>query len=77
MVIKILGTGCPNDKKMERNVRKAIKQLGIDRDVDIENITDIKEIVKYGVIKTPGLIVDGVIKVYGRVPSVKEIKEYL
>ena len=75
MIIKILGTGCSNCKKLEENTRKAVEELGIE--ATIEKVTDIKEIMKYGVMKTPALVVDEKVKTMGRVPKSEEIKKYI
>jgi len=75
MVIKILGSGCANCKKLESNVREAVKELGIE--ATIEKVQDFKDIAAYGVMRTPALVVDEQVKVMGRVPSVEEIKKYL
>jgi small redox-active disulfide protein 2 len=75
MVIKILGTGCAKCHQLEENTRKAVADLGID--ATIEKVEDMKDIVKYGVMRTPALVVDEKIKVMGRVPSSEEIKKYL
>lgn len=75
MVIKILGTGCANCKKLEENTRKAVEELGLD--ASVEKVTEIKDIMKYGVMKTPALVVDEKVKIMGRVPSSDEIKKYL
>lgn len=71
MIIKILGTGCSKCNKLENNTREAVESLGLE--VDIEKITDFKEIVKYGVLQTPALVVDDIVKTYGSLPSTKEI----
>ncbi|WP_058485017.1 thioredoxin family protein [Defluviitalea phaphyphila] len=75
MVIKILGSGCANCKKLEANAREAVKELGIE--ATIEKVQDFKDIMAYGVMKTPALVVDEKVKVMGRVPSVEDIKQYL
>lgn len=75
MIIKVLGTGCSNCKKLEENTRKAVELLGIE--ATIEKVTDIKDIMSFGVMKTPALVVDGKVKIMGRVPSAEEIKQYL
>ncbi|HEY5525555.1 MAG TPA: thioredoxin family protein [Clostridium sp.] len=75
MIIKILGTGCSNCKRLEANAKKAIEELGVE--ATIEKVTDIKEIMKYGVMKTPAIVVDEKVKAYGRVPTAEEIKKYL
>ncbi|SHK00804.1 small redox-active disulfide protein 2 [Clostridium amylolyticum] len=75
MVIKILGTGCSNCKKLEENAKKAVEELGLD--AVVEKVSDIKEIMSYGVMKTPALVVDGKVKVMGRVVTSEDIKKYL
>ena len=75
MNIKILGSGCSNCKKLEDNTRTAVKELGIE--AIIEKVTDIKEIMKYGVMSTPALVVDEKVKFMGKVASSEDIKKYL
>lgn len=75
MDIKVLGTGCANCTKLEANAKKAVEELGID--AQIEKVQDIADIMGYGVISTPGLVVDGAVKIAGRVASVEEIKNIL
>ena len=75
MVIKVLGSGCANCKKLEANVKQAVGELGID--AEIEKVTDFKDILSYGVMKTPALVVDEQVKVMGRVISAEEVKKYL
>lgn len=75
MVIKILGKGCANCKKLEQNAKQAILELGVD--ATVEKVQDIKEIVGYGVMRTPALVVDEQVKVVGKVASVEEIKDIL
>jgi small redox-active disulfide protein 2 len=75
MLIKVLGTGCANCKKLEENTRKAVAELGLD--ASIEKVEKIQDIMKYGVMKTPALVVDEKVKIMGRVPSPEEIKKYL
>jgi len=70
--LQILGTGCPKCKKLTENSEKAAKELGIE--YEIEKVTDINEIMKFGVMMTPALAVDGDVKVVGKVASVEEIK---
>ncbi len=73
--IPILGTGCPKCKKLAENAEAAAKELGIE--FEIEKVTDINEIMKFGVIMTPALVVDGDVKVVGKVPSTDEINQML
>ncbi|NPC94483.1 thioredoxin family protein [Bacillus sp. WMMC1349] len=67
MNIKILGTGCRNCQTLEQNVRKALDQSG--KEAEIEKVTDIQEIISYGVMSTPGIVIDGEVKSTGRVLS--------
>jgi small redox-active disulfide protein 2 len=73
--IQILGTGCPKCKKLAENADAAAKQLGIE--YTLEKVTDIKEIMKFGVMITPALVVDGNVKVTGKVPTVEEIQNFI
>jgi len=75
MEIKVLGPGCAKCHALEKNVKTAVAELGLN--VEIAHITDIKEIMEYGVFMTPGLVVDGVVKVAGKVASKEEIKKLL
>ena len=65
--LQILGTGCPKCRKLAENAEAAAGALGVE--YEIEKITDINEIVKFGVMLTPALVVDGKVKVAGRVPD--------
>ena len=73
--IQILGTGCPKCKKLADNAQSAAEALGIE--YEIEKVTDINEIMKFGVMITPALVVDGQVKAVGKVPEVEEIKSLL
>jgi len=73
--IKILGSGCPKCRKLAELVEEAALELGLD--YRIEKITEINDIIGYGVMLTPALVVDGSVKVSGSVPSKAEIIEYL
>ncbi len=75
MKIQILGTGCSKCKKLAANAEDAIRQLGIK--CEIEKVTDINEIMRFGVMMTPALVVDGDVKVIAKVASVEEIKAIL
>jgi small redox-active disulfide protein 2 len=75
MNIKILGMGCPNCQKLEANVRQALAELKIE--AQVEKITEIQDIMSYGIMGTPALVIDGEVKIYGRVAEAKEIKELL
>lgn len=73
--IEILGTGCPKCKKLEEQAREAAAQLNLECDIVKEE--DIQKIMEYGVMMTPALVVDGQVKVTGKVPSVDDIKQIL
>jgi small redox-active disulfide protein 2 len=73
--IQILGTGCPKCKKLTENAEMAANDLGLD--YVLEKVTDINEIMKFGVWRTPGLAVDGKVKSSGKVLSMEEIKKLL
>lgn len=73
--IKILGTGCPKCTKLAENTEAAAKELGID--YEMSKVTEISEIMKFGVMMTPALAVDGEVKVVGKVPEPAEIKQLL
>lgn len=75
MKLQILGTGCPKCKKLANNAEAAAEELGVD--YEIEKVTDINDIQKYGVMMTPALAVDGEVKVTGKVADVEDIKEFL
>ncbi|MBP1917927.1 thioredoxin family protein [Youngiibacter multivorans] len=75
MILKILGTGCSNCKKLEANVREAVKDMGLDAEVlKVENI---KDIMSYGVMGTPALVKDEKVLFAGRVPNLDAIKKYI
>jgi len=75
MKIEILGMGCQKCNTLNNAVKQAAKELGID--AEFVKVEDIKEIMKYGVMTTPALMVDGILKVSGKIPSVEEIKVLL
>ncbi len=75
MIISILGTGCPNCVRLEKNTREAVELLKLE--ALIEKITDIEAIMSYGIMSTPALVVDNKIICSGRVPDVEEIKSML
>jgi small redox-active disulfide protein 2 len=73
--IQILGPGCPKCQKLSEEAEKAAKELGLE--YEIVKVKDIKEIMKYGVLTTPGLAVDGKVKTVGKVLDAQKIKEFL
>ncbi|KMO67294.1 thioredoxin family protein [Mycolicibacterium chlorophenolicum] len=75
MIIKILGPGCRNCRNLEKNTREALASLGID--AGIEAVTDYAQIAGYGLMQTPGLVVDGQLVLAGKVPSTEELTTIL
>ncbi|HAX91766.1 MAG TPA: thioredoxin family protein [Rhodospirillaceae bacterium] len=75
MKIQILGTGCPKCKALGEAAEHAAKDLGIA--YEIEKVTDIEKIMSFGVMMTPALVVDGDVKVVGKIPSGEELKVML
>lgn len=73
--IKVLGTGCSKCKTTYNNVLEALKQTGIE--ANVEKIEDIEELMKYNVLTTPVLMIDDVAKVKGRIADINEIKQLL
>lgn len=73
--IQILGTGCPKCNQLEENALEAVERTGVD--CEVVKVSDIKEIMKFGVMITPALAVDGVVKVSGKVLSAEEIGKLL
>ena len=75
MNIKILGTGCPKCKTLEKMTREVVEKNRID--ATISKVEDIMEIMRYGIMSTPALVVDEKVEIKGRVPSLDEIKKVL
>ena len=75
MKLQILGTGCPNCRRLLAAAEQAATNLGLE--YELEKVEDIDSIVAFGVLRTPALAVDGAVKVSGRVPSVTEIERLL
>ena len=75
MVIKILGSGCKKCKKLEENAREAVEKMGID--AEIVKVTSMADIMGYGVMSTPALVVDDVVKASGQLLNVKQIVRIL
>jgi small redox-active disulfide protein 2 len=75
MKIEVLGSGCKNCNALETATAEALQQLGMD--VPIDKVTDYGEILAYGVMSTPALVVDGQVKTVGRVPTVRDLAEIL
>ena len=74
-VIEVIGPGCNNCERLEKNTREAIAMAGID--AEITKVTDYAEIMAYGIMSTPGLVIDGKVVSYGRVPSAGDIAAWL
>lgn len=75
MKIEILGTGCPKCKKLTELTEEAVNKLGVS--VKIVKVTDINKIIDYGVMVTPALVIDGDVKVAGKMPSKEEITGWI
>jgi len=75
MKIQILGSGCPKCRKLSENAEAAAKAAGLD--YELEKVTDINRITSFGVMMTPALVVDGEVKLAGKVPSPEEIRKLL
>lgn len=75
MIVKVLGSGCKKCEKLEANTRAVLKELGIE--ATIEKVENMGEIMTYGIMSTPALVVDEEVKFAGKIPSVKELKKYL
>ncbi|HQQ01029.1 MAG TPA: thioredoxin family protein [bacterium] len=73
--IHILGTGCPKCKKLAEIAEEAAKSLAIE--YELEKVTEIQKIMTFGVMMTPALVVDGQVKVAGKVPSLEEVRTLL
>ena len=75
MEIKILGTGCSNCKKLVANAKEAI--VGFEEDIKISKVEDIKDIMKYGVMRTPAIVINEKVKAFGKVSTVADIKKFI
>ncbi|RMH75200.1 MAG: thioredoxin family protein [Actinomyces sp.] len=75
MQLKILGTGCVNCNNLETNTRKALEKLGLSAEID--KVTDPGEIIAWGVMSTPALVIDDEVVLAGRVPSVEQLADLL
>ena len=73
--IQILGPGCPKCKKLTEESEKAAKEMGLE--YEIEKVSDVKEIMKFGVFSTPALVVDGKVKSVGKILDARQIKDIL
>lgn len=75
MKIEILGTGCSKCNKTKEVVEKVLKNTGID--AEVVKVEDFETILKYGVMITPAVVIDGDVKIVGKVPDEKEIKKWV
>lgn len=75
MKIQVMGPGCSKCNKVAENAAAAVRELGLD--CEIVKITDFNEMMKFGVMMTPGLAIDGNVQCVGKVPTVAEIKAML
>lgn len=75
MEIRVLGAGCARCKKLHEDARKAVEQAGLG--VAVEYVSDIAEILKYDVLMTPALVINGEVKAAGRVPSIPEMVTWI
>ncbi len=75
MEIKILGPGCPKCGEVEKRVRDALAETGAA--ADVEKVTDIETMMSYGILATPGLVIEGKVRCAGRIPRPEEIKAWL
>jgi small redox-active disulfide protein 2 len=73
--IEVLGSGCPNCRRLEANAREAIAMAGVE--AEVRHVTDPREIVARGIMSTPGLVIDGKVVSYGRIPSAGDIALWL
>ena len=75
MEIKVLGTGCQKCEQTEQNIREAVAEAGIS--ANIEKVSDLMGIAKYGVFGTPAVVVDGEVKSVGKIPKPEEIRAWI
>ncbi len=73
MLIQVLGTGCSKCRTLYEAVKKAVQETGVD--AEVEKVEDIQQIMAFELIMTPGLVINGEVKVAGRLPSIDEIKK--
>ena len=73
--VKVLGPGCPKCKELMKRTQAAVQELGLN--CQVEKVTDIQQITSYGVMITPALVVDGQVKVSGKVPSLDDLRKIL
>lgn len=75
MKIQILGTGCPKCNQLYQNAQQAVTESGAD--AEVEKLTDLNDIMAFGVMVTPALVIDGQVKASGKVPSAEDIRKMI
>jgi len=75
MKIEVLGPGCPRCKEVEKRTKEVLSELGIS--AEVVHISDLKTIARYAILGTPGLVINGKVKSYGRIPTKEEIANFL
>jgi small redox-active disulfide protein 2 len=75
MEIKVLGPGCPKCHQTEENVKQAVTEAGVE--ADVEKVTDTMKIAGYGVFGTPAVVVDGEVKIVGKIPSKDDVLKWI
>lgn len=75
MEIKVLGTGCAKCKSLEKTTRQAVEDLSLN--ASVEKVEDIQKIMEYGIMRTPGLVINGKVVLSGKLPKIKELKDLL
>ena len=75
MKIEVLGTGCPKCHKTKENIEAALSELG--REAEVVEVKNLKAIADYGVMLTPAVVIDGEVKIVGKIPSIADIKALL
>ena len=73
--VKVLGPGCPKCEDLYRLTEMVVRQMGLE--CDIEKVTDMREITSYGILMTPALVVDGEVKLSGKLPTADDLKKML
>ncbi|MCF8025606.1 MAG: thioredoxin family protein [Desulfobacteraceae bacterium] len=75
MEIKVLGPGCPKCQQTEENVKQAVAEAGVE--ADVEKVTDTMKIAGYGVFGTPAVVVDGEVKIVGKIPTKDDVLKWI
>jgi small redox-active disulfide protein 2 len=75
MIVRVLGSGCAKCKTLEQRIRQLITQHQLQ--VEVEKVTDLQEIMNYGIMMTPGLVINGVVKSAGSIPGDSQLLEWL